>query len=52
MAGAQSTVSFIGDDGSLIITDLLASDNISSKVFQFDKIFNATSSQGNLCFLS
>ena len=48
IVGARSTIDFIGEDGSLVIVDPLKRQRDGRKVFQFDRVFDPTATQGNL----
>lgn len=51
-AEAKTAVDFIGEDGSLVVIDPLKSWKDGRKIFQFNRVFGPTATQGNgYCYI-
>ena len=45
---AKTVIDFIGEDGSLVILHPLKPQKYGRKVFQFNRVFGPTATQGNV----
>lgn len=45
-AETKNVIDFVGDDGSLVILDPLRPQKEGKKVFQFNRVFSLTATQG------